>query len=821
MLRKKYQIFLLTASILALAAIFLLFSMNSGLNPYYSEKAAANPQYYAFTNTAVDYLAKYSDKPAHNSLSTELYAALPAVNTSYKNNVEQRFANYPVLYNYRSEADEQGYFKISKVYQTNMKYPNILVEERFQQIGSTVKALGISAMSADHLIVGLKEGQTLANFEEPLLALNASVIKSIDSINAHVIQIPLKSATSLRETIEHLNGLNELVDYAEPDFVAFHTGIPNDNRFGEQWALNNNGTFFGAIPDADIDAPEAWDITTADTSTIIAIIDTGIDPDHNDLKSNLYQNPNEIPDNGIDDDNNGFEDDISGWNFVDFSSGNNPYDDDGHGTHVSGIAAATGNNNTGIIGVAPNARILPLKALDAEGSGFVTDIADAIDYAIDIKATVVNMSLSGPDPSRLTRNAITRMEQAGILLTASAGNDGADNAIFPNYPADYENPNIISVASTDWDDQLSEFSSFNAVSVDVAAPGGLILSTVPGNNYESLDGTSMSAPHVAGLVALIKSINPQFDSNQIKQTILDTTDPSATLSDKILTGGRINAFKATQLAQKSNILIHGNHISLRSILTNNFATINLGNANQISADDPERNLLSVFEVTNAPGNLIALRSVAIGQFLSTGEDGFSPIAATQPSAAESEWFLPIWVTDEIIALQAHSNGAIVTTGLNGLQPLQANRNQVTQSEHFFLEIAHPLRGGDIIALRNLGTGSYVVGSDTLYADGSDITEAALFEVEELSKIVFALKSQISGKYITTNIPGDGNVSATSPTIGNDEQLLPVYQGEGIITLRSAANTLFLSAESTNTELMANAGSISPFEQFEVIVVSTD
>jgi subtilisin family serine protease len=322
---------------------------------------------------------------------------------------------------------------------------------------------------------------------------------------------------------------NENVVYAEPNYICKNQSIPNDVYYDYQWGLNN------------INAPSAWDLITESKNIIIAVVDSGIDINHPDLKYNIWINPGEIPGNNIDDDGNGFIDDVYGWNFAD--NDNNVTDSNGHGTHIAGIIAASGNNTQGISGVIWNATILPLKFIDKNGDGYISDAVSAISYAAKIGAFIINCSWSGSTYSNALKDII---ETSSALVVCAAGNDvsRANIDITPNYPASYDSSNIISVTAVDITDNLPYFSSYGVNSVDVAAPGSSIYSTLPGSSYGYMSGTSMAAAYVSGLAGLIKSLIPDLNSLQVKNVILNNVDIIDSLTGKILTGGRINAYRS-------------------------------------------------------------------------------------------------------------------------------------------------------------------------------------------------------------------------------------------------------------------------------------
>jgi subtilisin family serine protease len=350
-------------------------------------------------------------------------------------------------------------------------------------------------------------------------------------------------------------GLRQLpsVEYVEPDYplrIALETGdivpLPDDVLFGSQWALHNTGQL-GGTPDADIDAPEAWERAAALSPVVVAVIDTGVDPAHPDLVRRMWTNPDEIPGNGIDDDHNGYTDDMHGINTI--TGAGDPMDDHGHGTHCAGIIAAEANNGVGIAGVGEDVRIMAVKFLDESGSGSTSDAIEAINYVITEKkkgspVRVISASWGNLFYSRSLYKAIFTARSHDILFVAAAGNYGLLNDVWPFYPASYPQDNIIAVAATDDTDRLAPFSSYGTRTVDLAAPGVSILSTVPGGDYAMYTGTSMAVPHVAGVAALLFGEQPDASFLQVKKRILSGVDPIPALGPKVASGGRLNALGA-------------------------------------------------------------------------------------------------------------------------------------------------------------------------------------------------------------------------------------------------------------------------------------
>lgn len=351
------------------------------------------------------------------------------------------------------------------------------------------------------------------------------------------------------------------VVYAEPDYRVHAARLPNDPDFHQLWGLHNTGQS-GGTADADIDAPAAWDTRSAAYGVVVGVLDSGVDYTHPDLVANMWTNPNEIPGNGIDDDNNGYVDDIHGIDR--YNADSDPMDDNGHGTHVSGTIGARGNDGNGIAGVAWRVQIMALKFLDSDTYGYASEAVALINYAIAIKAAnqypamILNNSWGGSDYLRTLDDAIKAAGDAGILFVAAAGNDGVDTDVHSDYPSSYAQPNIISVGASDHDDQPAGFSNRGCASVDLFAPGVDIYSTLPGNGYASWSGTSMAAPHVAGAAALIWAQFPNKTWKDIKRAILNGADAQAEhLNDLAGSEARLNVQGGMRLAYMNQPSIWG------------------------------------------------------------------------------------------------------------------------------------------------------------------------------------------------------------------------------------------------------------------------
>jgi large repetitive protein len=444
-----------------------------------------------------------------------------------------------------SERTANGQFRRVSVYQTAFKYPFLRVEEFFTKTADGMeKSVSRNVMVADHFIVRLKRGMTEEALTQHLATLGLSIRRHLPNSAFYTAALKTPTIAAYDAALKAIETPPGPAVYAEPDFIAQASGapvIPNDTDFAELWNLHNTGQS-GGVVGADVKASEAWSTTTGSADIVVAVIDTGIDYNHPDLAANVWTNAAEIAGNGLDDDGDGYVDDVRGWNFV--LGNNNPLDDNGHGSHTSGTLGAVGGNALGVTGVCQHVKIMPLKFLSATGSGANTDAIEAILYATAHHALLTSNSWGGGGFSQAMKDAIDLANLADVGFIAAAGNSANDNDQVPSYPSSFQSPNVIAVAATDASDAITYFSSYGKTSVHVAAPGLAIYSTTKNGGYATMSGTSMATPHVSGACALLKAANPNLSFAQIKQSLLTQADAKPTLKNKIMTGGRLNIDKA-------------------------------------------------------------------------------------------------------------------------------------------------------------------------------------------------------------------------------------------------------------------------------------
>lgn len=468
---------------------------------------------------------------------------------SPRRGVPAEITNGNVVATDSSAVSPEGVQRRVTLHETNFKYPHLRMEEQVRRLANGGEVLvKRNVMVADHLMVTLKPHVTEPEFQTWLSQHQLTIRERISDAPLYLVATKDPGIETYDAALLALAEAGGPVAYADPDYIVQNQAQappPNDPSFNQQWALSNTGQT-GGLAGADINVLTAWAVTEGSSNVIVAVIDTGMDMDHPDLQPNLWTNPGEIANNGVDDDNNGYVDDIHGYDFV--SNDANPDDDHGHGSHTAGTVGAVGRNGTGVVGVSHQVKLMPLKFLNSAGSGADSDAIKAIEYAWKNGAFLSSNSWGGGDHAQAMEDEINRAGSHGVGFVAASGNDGLDNDAIPNYPSNYVADNLIAVAATDANDQLAWFSNYGASKVHLAAPGESILSTFKDGTYVHSSGTSMATPHVSGAAALLKAANPAMSFAQIKAALLAKTDLVANLTGKVSTGGRLDVGNAMDLA---------------------------------------------------------------------------------------------------------------------------------------------------------------------------------------------------------------------------------------------------------------------------------
>ena len=414
-------------------------------------------------------------------------------------------------------------------------------------------AIAEKAAGRPELLVKFKSGVSIDAIETLTERLNDRTEDRIENAPGWMAIDDMDDA-SPADLVAQYRALPE-VEYAEENFEiqipdALDSSLapifPHDPQFAEQWALANSGQR-GGKEGADISATLAWATTTGSEDVVVAVLDTGVDYAHEDLVKNMWMRPASME--PYQDTELGTIDDVRGFNAVDNAT--DPMDDNGHGTHCAGIIGAEGENDLGIAGVNWKVKIMPLKFMNASGSGTTKDAIEAINYAIvrkkaGVNVRIISASWGSTQRSRALEDVIRAAYENDILFVAAAGNSSVNNDRQPHYPSSYNVPNVVSVAALDRNDQLARFSNYGAKSVAIGAPGVDILSTWLGNAYEEKSGTSMATPVVSGVAALIVAQHPRMSVDDLRKKLMASTDPIVALKGKTVTGGRINAAKALE-----------------------------------------------------------------------------------------------------------------------------------------------------------------------------------------------------------------------------------------------------------------------------------
>ncbi len=473
------------------------------------------------------------------------------------------------------------------------------------------------------------------------------------------------SGASISEVESYLARNASVADYEQDAYHAADTASSSTSTFSE-W------------DSTAIDLKKANAITTGSTSVVVAVIDTGVDYTHNALDSNIWINPGEVAGNGIDDDGNGFVDDIYGYDFANNDS--NPMDDNGHGTHVSGTIISTANCS-----------VMCLKFLDSDGSGYLSNAIAAVNYATmmrslyGVNVRVDNNSWGGGSFSSAMQSAITAAGDAGILFVAAAGNDGTNNDTTAEYPANYTSPNVISVAASTKTNALADFSNYGATTVDIAAPGVSIVSTTPGNTYSTYSGTSMATPHVSAVAALAWAVCPDASVADVRDAILDGAASVSSLKGKVAAGGVLNAYNTLNLLVHSGVdtapVVGSLSLSTGSVSAGASVTLT---ANNITATTGTIDAVRFVLDTNGNGQydnsdtVLGTSTTVSGctSSLKIGTAGYASGTYTILAAAKNsagDWSAWVATTLTVLPSDDHGGNAAVATSVGGVASSTSGR----------------------------------------------------------------------------------------------------------------------------------------------------
>ena len=522
------------------------------------------------------------------------------------------------------------------VVKSAFKYPYVRRLESLRKVGAEVVVDRLSASVADHVIVKLLPDVDAAHVEKALSASGLQLRQMRGNGYALVEVVEPLALDGQKATIARLASMTEIVAYAEPDYIIYPSLEPNDSDYASRmWPLNNTGVTGNSRLGADISAEEGWDIQNSSPNVIVAVADTGMRYTHEDLASNLWVHPS------------------SGIHGIDvYDDDNDPMDVDGHGTHVAGIIGAEGNNGRGITGVSWDVQLMPLRFIGPEG-GATSDAIRVIDYARENGARIINLSWGTSDESSALEDAITRCLDANVIIVAAAGNESRNTDDVPYYPSSFPLPNIVSVASTDSNDSLSNFSNFGFSTVDLAAPGAAVWSCgiESDSAYRYMSGTSMAAPHVSGALALAIARFPNDSIDELIQRVWFSVD--SVVPSRVASGGRLN---------------------LLNLLTN------------VDSNGPNDNFISPYEVSICQDYWCWYSSQATRE---ADEDGFSP-----DTGQHSYWFRWVAPEDGLLTFSGQARAGDVSvvafrgktkTGLERIADNFRTRPQRNSSLRFYVE----------------------------------------------------------------------------------------------------------------------------------------
>ena len=767
---KKHPLILLWVLLFVLLLVgFLWRNENSVVTPEKADalvvNSSAEEEPVGKSNTENEENNSPKDSSIHSlpegDLSSEVSTAFPEA-TLPEDPLSALIRDAPMVVSDNIET-EKGNIRRT-IYRTDFKYPLIRVLEYSEAKPGGEIEQRVEAVVADHVVVYIPLEEQPVFFQQIQRTPDIRVRKKLDT-GEHFLVATQTSADL--NTVERITG--ELVRIgipdSMPDVIAFVNKVPNDAFFYRKWGLHNTGIYTGLTADADIDAPEAWEKGVGERSVIVAVIDSGVDYDHPDLKDNMWKDANGK--HGYD----YIEDDADP---DDKTSPKNK----GHGTHVAGIIGATGDNSIGVVGVCWKVQLMAVRVISENDSGSISGIISGIRYATNNGAKVLNMSLGftfrGAGDGDLLHRELKRARDRGVLVCASAGNGGDDkigdnNYRTPQYPAAYSLENIITVAATDYNDQLTEFSNYGKTSVDLAAPGRSVYSARPvvsqsSTGYGSASGTSMSSPMVAGAVALGHSLNPSLKYSDLRSILFLSVDPLRSLDGKVLTGGRLNLHRFVQRVTASTIVTSVEDIVFIA-----------GNGDKFINPDDE--LALQFKVTNAGSE--ALEGLRANLLAVSGGDFLEVIKST-----ETIGDLDIGGSIEVasgFALKIKPSANLPATVQLRIDVSAANNPEKVWSEDYEFTIHSPARiTGKVVRNR---TGLGISGAKVHYSgpiEGTVVTDAeGNFDVPAIAG---RYRIYASATGLIESTPADFDLPSTEISIGMGQIEVGFTPGE--LSLRS-------------------------------------
>lgn len=606
----------------------------------------------------------------------------------------------------------------------------------------------LSALSRTHQVAGARLKRAYSTF--PRLAL-----VTVDDEDS------MESAIAAYKK----SGLVEKVSY---NYIRTAYVLPDDALLadGKQWGIENGGQL-GGIEGSDVSADEAWDLANDASGIIVAILDSGIRYTHEDLAANMWVNPGEIPDNGIDDDNNGYIDDVHGINTVGINgertpeTEGDPMDDLGHGTHVAGIVGAVGNNGVGITGVAWNVQLMGLKFLDSQGEGSDADAIECINYAREKGARIINSSWGGLDFNPLLGDAIEEANETGIYFIAAAGNESSNNDDQPNYPSSYAYPNVVSVTATDKRDGFATFANYGETEVELAAPGVGIHSTYfnSDTDYRALSGTSMATPFVSGAIALLLTQFPEEPMPTILNRLYSSTDTLESLARRCRVGGRLNLARSLQAEIPAPL---NDAFGDAFLASNSHFVLSGSNANGSSESDESPH------DPDATGKSIWWEWVA-------GESGFTEIST---EGSDFNTVLVVYTGDSLESLQLVAKDRDLTPGNNGASVGFEAIEGVS-----YRIVIDGLQGES-------GNASLSLGQSVANDDFENAIEIGGINFRTMSENIAATRQEGEPEHIERAVgsksvwwkwtaPLSGNVTISTSASNSFDTILAVYTGESL------------------------------------------